>query len=153
MTRRGVVAVLALLAAACARDVPLSPLDVVAALSAALEQSNNDLSQRLRVYELLSRAGRTSLEERAARASQVSGWEVKPWEMLAPGRTRVRVPFDRSMAMVRVSGQRAVVTVRGRTGTAADVPLVYEDGRWRVDLVLPSIVTPRANEAPDTSAP
>lgn len=110
----------------------------------ALEASASDPTARRRVYGYLSHRAQEALTERAARASQVSGWEIRPWEMLAPGRVRMRVQVDPSAVTSRVADDRAVVTARGRTGGVADIPLVREDGRWRVDLDVPAMALPRA---------
>jgi hypothetical protein len=148
--RRGCAAAASLLAVAlalgCERSSSASPEETVAAFVAALEQARSDPAQRKRVYDLLSAGAQHSLSERARRASQVSGWELKPWEMLAPGRMRLRVQVDPELMTTRVSGERAVVTARGRAGGAADVPLVREGSAWRIDLDLPPITDIRPGD-------
>lgn len=119
----------------------------MAGFVAAMEGARVDPAARRRVYGMLSSRARARLEERAQRASQVSGadrrpWE--PWEMLAPGRWRLRVEFDPELLSSRVAGDRAVVTARGRHGGTADVPLVREEGQWRLDMEIP----PMAARAP-----
>jgi hypothetical protein len=145
--RSVVVCVVALWAVGCAREVePATPAETVGAFSSAIEASASDTSARRRVYALLSHRAQASLEARAARASQVSGRAFEAWEMLAPGRARMLIQYDASSTSTRIAGTRAVVTARGRGGGVADVPLVFEDGRWRVDLALPSAVAPHAND-------
>ncbi len=134
------------LALGCERPSSASPEETVTAFVAALEQARTDPAQRRRVYDLLSADAQRSLTERARRASQVSGWELKPWEMLAPGRMRLRVQVDPELMTTRVSGERAVVTARGRAGGAADVPLVREGSAWRVALDLPPITDIRPGD-------
>lgn len=138
-----------LAALGCARDgEPATPAETVGAFASAVEASASDTAARRRVYALLSRRAQESLEARAARASQVSGRTFEAWEMLAPGRARMLIQYDPSATSTRVAGTRAVVTARGRGGGVADVPLVLEDGRWRVDLALPPASAPRANDPP-----
>ncbi len=131
----------------CAREgEPATPADTVGAFASAVEASASDTTARRRVYALLSHRAQESLAARAARASQVSGRAFEAWEMLAPGRARMLIQYDPSATSTRVAGSRAVVTARGRGGGVADVPLVFEEGRWRIDLALPPAAAPRAND-------
>ncbi|MDB4931542.1 MAG: hypothetical protein JWM10_4026 [Myxococcaceae bacterium] len=134
---RGVVAVLVLLAA-CSRGPGETPEATVEAFARAVQSARTDNTARQRLFELLSQRAQDALTERAQQASQLSGWELQPWEMIAPGRIRLRLDFDPSQMTSRVSDERAVVTVRGATGGVADVPLVREGGRWRIDLTFPA---------------
>lgn len=135
------------LAAACVRErEPVTPGETVAAFVAALEASAGDPGARRRVYALLSSRAKAGLDARAARASQVSGRSFEAWEMLAPGRVRMLLQFDPGTIRTQVQGERAIVSVRGRSGGSADVPLVREEGRWRVDLELPPVLIPRGND-------
>jgi hypothetical protein len=129
--------------AACESSRPANtPAATVAAFASAVEAAERDGTQRRRVYELLSQRGKAALDERAARASQVSGRALDPWDMIAPGRLRLRLTVSTDSLTARESGERAVVTARGRAGGVADVPLVREGGRWRIDLALPPIAAP-----------
>lgn len=140
-------ALLALALTACdAARAADTPAGAVSAFAAAVEAAERDASQRRRVYDLLSQRGRVALEERADRASQVSGRLMEPWEMIAPGRIRLRLTPSPDALTARENGDRAVVTARGRAGGVADVPLVREGGRWRVDLALPPISAPGPGE-------
>lgn len=107
----------------------------------AMNASRSDIEARQRAYERLSLAARASLTDRAARASQLSGRDLHPWEMLAPGRFAMRFAFDPDGLSTRVEGDRATVTARGQQGDRADVPMVREGGHWHVDLVLPPMQT------------
>ncbi len=138
------------LATGCSRDAdPATPADTVGAFASAVEASASDSTARRRVYSLLSKRAQASLEGRAARASQVSGRAFEAWEMLAPGRARMLLQYDPSATSTRVAGTRAVVTARGRAGGVADVPLVFEEGKWRIDLALPPTTAPGANDPRD----
>ena len=156
MVRRW-AAVLALVAA-CNHAPGQTPEATVEAFARAAQTARTDNTARQRMYELLSQRAQDALTERAQQASQLSGWELQPWEMIAPGRIRMRLDFDPSNMATRVSDERAVVTVRGATGGVADVPLVREGGRWRIDLIFPTVEAIRpgagdggARQAPDSS--
>jgi hypothetical protein len=58
--------------------------------------------------------------------------------MLAQGRFRLRFsPSSRRGMKEAINGDRATVTVTGtRPDERAEVPLVREQGQWRVSLVL-----------------
>lgn len=114
-----------------------SPEDTLASWVTAMNASRSDPSTRRRAFELLSQRARDNLSRRAAVAAQLSGREVKPWEMLAPGRFALRFAFDRQQLRARVDGERATVTARGPRAEVAEVPMVREEGQWRVDLALP----------------
>lgn len=124
-----------------------SPEDAVARFVADLDRARLDPAARRLAFEHLSNRSREALRARASRASQVSGWAVEPWEMLAPGRVRFRIRFDRARLHARVAGDRAVVTARGSAGGVADIPLVFEDARWRVDLDIPPMRSGGSNRA------
>lgn len=136
----------------CRGDADPSPEETVTRFARAVDQARREPSQRAAVYELLSSRAQEALTERAQQASQVSGWELAPWEMLAPGRMRLRIDVEPSGMSSRVSGARAMVTARGQGGVA-DVPLVREGGRWRVDLELPPISEIRPGDRDGRPAP
>jgi hypothetical protein len=138
---------LALALAGCGGDDP-SPEQAAFAFVTAMDRARLDPSKRREAHDQLSARARAALAERASRAAQLSGWELRPWEMLAPGRVRWRLRFDRDALTARVSGDRAVVTARGIGGGVADIPLVREEGRWRVDLDLPPMAEGRREGRP-----
>lgn len=133
---------------ACGRGDDLSPEETVFTFVAYLDRARLDPAKRRAAHDYLSARTRAALATRASRASQLSGWELKPWDMLAPGRVRWRLRFDRDALSARVAGDRAVVTARGIGGGVADIPLVREEGRWRVDLDLPPMLEGRAEATP-----
>lgn len=138
MTARRLIAA-ALFTVSCAREPGETPASTVEAFARAAQSAHTNNAARQRMYELLSQRAQDALTERAQQASQLSGWELQPWEMIAPGRVRLRLEVDPSTMASRVMGERAVVTVRGVTGGVADVPLVREAGHWRVDLTFPTV--------------
>jgi hypothetical protein len=128
--------------AQCSSPRADSPEDALAAWVAAMNASRGDPSTRRRAFELLSQRARDNLSRRAELAAQLSGREVKPWEMLAPGRFALRFAFDRQQLRARIDGDRATVTARGPRAEVAEVAMMREDGQWRVDLALPEPAGP-----------
>jgi hypothetical protein len=129
----------------CAPDAPgTTPESTVLAFVGAMERSSQDDRARAEAFALLDAESRTELERRARRASHLARRVVQPWEMLAQGSLRLRVPLDRMRT--ELEGERATVHVEGGSRDVA-VPLVLEstdDGpRWRL-VLLPS--EPAASE-------
>ena len=128
--------------AACARGPRETPEEALTAWVNAMNATRSDVDARRGAYELLARRTRDALSLRAARASQLAGRTMHPWEMLAPGRFALRFAFepDTLTARVEPAGDRAVVTVRapaGSTTERVEVPMVREGDHWRVALALP----------------
>ncbi|MAT26552.1 MAG: hypothetical protein CMN29_16595 [Sandaracinus sp.] len=135
---RGRSVLLALAAlAGCAEPPPdATPEGAIRAFVAAMERSEYDGDARADAFALLDPASRQELERRARRASNLARRELAPWEMIAPGTFRLRVPLRELEA--RVEDGAGVVVVRG-AGREVEVPVVsepLEDGgeRWRVVL-------------------
>ena len=105
----------------------------------AMERSDWNQEALREAYALLSADAREALEERAEMANALSGRDFEPWQMLAQGRFRLRfAPRQDGGLSERIDGDRAVVVVTGsRDGERAEVPMVLEDGEWRVDLDIP----------------
>jgi len=90
------------------------------------------------LYELLSQRARQNLQTRADRYGAASGKKIAPWAMLVPSRTILR--FSPQLYQAQVVGKYALVDVVGVSADAhAQVPCVLEEGRWRLDLVLPEL--------------
>ncbi|MEZ4392757.1 MAG: hypothetical protein R3A48_16830 [Polyangiales bacterium] len=148
--RRLAAASLVVAACGCGLGREASPESALVAFVGDLDRARLDPAARRAAYEHLSARARGDLQARASRASQVSGWALHPWDMIAPGRIRWRIRFDRNLLRARVSGDRAVVTAQGLSGGVADVPMVREGGRWLVDLDLPPM---QASDDPRAPAP
>ncbi|MCB9626789.1 MAG: hypothetical protein H6725_05420 [Sandaracinaceae bacterium] len=90
-------------------------------------------------YGLLSAQTQASLRERSDLAASLAGGDYQPWDVLIPGRFRLRfqpVAFDETITDGHP--RRATVRVRGRAAAeVAEVPLVEEDGHWRITLDIP----------------
>jgi hypothetical protein len=140
------IAALGMLFAACApAPSDETPLGALRMFLRAMERSSDDARALEEAYALLDTPARDALVARARDASALAnGREFAPWEMLAQGRYRVRFPYAEYGSMREaVEGDRATVTVVGtdRRSRAA-VPLVREDGHWRVVLRIPEPPAP-----------
>lgn len=132
-------ALLALIVTGC-EDVPTdeTPRGALRLFLAAMERSERDPDALAEAYALLSEPTRRELR---ARARAVGDERLEPWDMLVRGRFRLTfTPASGSRGMrERIRGSRATVIVTDARGRhRAEVPLVREDGRWRVVLELPS---------------
>lgn len=138
---RSLIAACALgLVAACSHTPPdATPEGAVREFIERMERVDGDPERARAAYELLSASTRENLIERARRASHASGRPMKPEEMLAP--SRFVLLFRPHQMQARITGNRAVVDVTGMDPNVdrAQVPLVREDGRWRVELDLPTL--------------
>lgn len=138
---RSVLAAWALaLVAACSHTPPdATPEGAVREFIERMERVDGDPERALAAYELLSANTRENLIERARRASHASGRPMKPEEMLAP--SRFVLLFRPHQMQAHVTGDHAFVDVTGMDPNVdrARVPLVREEGRWRVELDLPQL--------------
>ena len=115
-----------------------SPSEVLRQFLAAMDRSASDARALRTAYELLASPAQRALEARAARVKSLAGQQLEPWQMLAQGRFRLRFsPASRRGMRETIQGDRATVTVAGAgPGERAEVPLVRENGRWRLSLEL-----------------
>ena len=152
------VALGALLTACAPAPSDETPLGALRMFLRAMERSSDDARALEEAYGLLDTAARDALVARARDASALAnGREFAPWEMLAQGRYRVRFPYAEYGSMREsIDGDRATVTVAGiDRRSRAEVPLVREDGHWRVVLRVPPQPAPPAAplDAQPTTAP
>ncbi|MFT3921411.1 MAG: hypothetical protein QM778_02630 [Myxococcales bacterium] len=121
---------------ACAPDPgDLGPTEALAAFLTAVERSTHAPEQRKIAFEWIDVHSQDALAERARLSNSLAGRKLKAWEMLVPG----RVSFaGQSLAGVRmtadVEGDRATVSILIDKGDPIEVPMVREQGRWRVVL-------------------
>lgn len=131
------------LLAACS-DAPSdeTPRGALTMFLSAMERSAYEREALREAYGLLSAASRRALLERAHDAQAYGAADVDPWDMIVPGRYRQTFTPARGARGMRerVEGDRATVVVTNQDGSRqAEVPLVREDGRWRVVLNIPSV--------------
>jgi hypothetical protein len=103
-----------------------------------MDRSNLNDNARKDAFALLDEGAQAALAERAKRAGLVTGRAFAPWDMLAPGRFRMRfAPAEHSGMHATVTGDKAVVHVLAEGGKEqASVPMARQAGRWRVQLPL-----------------
>jgi hypothetical protein len=151
------VAAAALCVSACApAPSDETPLGALRMFLRAMERSSDDARALEEAYTLLDTEARDALTARARDASALAnGREFAPWEMLAQGRYRVRFPYAEYGSMREsIDGERATVTVVGTDRRSrAEVPLVREEGHWRVVLRVPPPPAPPPAPSPESHPP
>jgi hypothetical protein len=108
----------------------------------AMERSEHDPEASREAYALLSASTRRSLASRSHFVNSLGGSELEPWDMLVRGHFRTNfTPIEGPRGMrERIQGARATVSVQNERGDhRAEVPLVREDGRWRIVLAIPPV--------------
>jgi hypothetical protein len=127
----------AVLAIGC-DDAPTdeTPSGALELFLSAMERSEQDPEALREAFGLLYAPARRSLHRRAHFAASAGGGDLEPWEMLVQQRSRAS---DVARMRERIAGERAVVVVTRRDGGTVEVPLVREQGRWRVVLELPPL--------------
>jgi hypothetical protein len=131
-----------LLLAACGGErVDRTPIETVRHFIEVMDRSDEDDAALKEAFRLLDAGARKALTQRADRVRTLSLQPYEPWQMLVPGRFRLRfAPSSPGGMRERVDGDRAVVTVVGRAaGERADVQLVREQGHWRIALAVPAV--------------
>jgi hypothetical protein len=132
-----------LLAWACgSQPADATPDGALSSFLQALDRGAHDPEELREAYRLLDRRARDALRTRARKAETLAGGRhFEPWDMLAQGRFRLRfTPASRDSMQTRIDGDRAVVTVRGRSSQKrAEVQMVRESGGWRVMLDVPEM--------------
>ncbi|MEM9190663.1 MAG: hypothetical protein AAGF12_15870 [Myxococcota bacterium] len=138
------ICVLASLSACDSEPTDETPAGALTLFLRAMDRSERDAAGLRDAYELLDRESRAALQERAdlANSSGVSGRRFQPWEMLVRGRFHLRfVPrSEDGIREIIEEGQARVIVTGNRDGQRADIPMVREDGRWKVVLNLPPLL-------------
>ncbi len=142
LVHRSFFALALVLASGCS-DVPSdeTPRGALRLFLAAMERSAHDPEALRDAYALLSAPTRRALAERAHDAETLGADGLEPWQMLVRGRYRQTfTPAAGGRGMrEEVDGDHARVTVTSQDGSRhAEVPLVLEDGRWRIVLPIGS---------------
>jgi hypothetical protein len=127
-------------APACGSADADGPAETLARFLETLDRSALNDSARREAYAMLDDTAQAGLAERAHRAALVTGRSFAPWEMIAPGRFRLRfAPAEHAGMRATVNGDHAVVHVRTDDGKErASVPMTRQGGRWRVQLAVVS---------------
>lgn len=145
------------LAGGCGSGDADGPVETLTRFLEAMDRSNSNDSARKDAYAMLDETAQAALAERAKRAAGVAHRDFAPWDMLAPGRFRLRfAPAEQGGMRATVTGDHAVVHVVAEGGQVrASVPMTRQAGRWRVQLPLSRIrdVDPPAAEPSPVPAP
>jgi len=140
MRRLGMI--LLLLSVGCS-DAPTdeTPSGTMRLFIGAMDRAQQDEIALRDAYVLLAAPTRRALLERAHLAGSLGGREFQPWEMLVRGRYRQSfTPREGSGGMREsIDGDTAIVVVQDDDGAhTARVPMVREDGRWRIAIEIPA---------------
>ena len=139
-----------LLACACgASDADDDPAEALSRFLDTMERSNVSETALPEAYAMLDGSARQQLQARAQHAARVAGRDFEPWQMLAQGRFRLRfAPADHGGMHATIRGNDATVhVVSDDKRSQVDVPMVREQGRWRVKLTIPEAHGPPAEPA------
>jgi hypothetical protein len=129
---------IAILLASCGRRAPdATPEGALDAFLSACESASSDPRANAKAFALLAPSARHALEDRARRASAITGKAVSPEQLLSPAWTPIRfevakttTTFDATGATVDVFGvEEATQHVR--------IPMEREGEAWRVRVVIP----------------
>jgi len=125
-----------------------SPAGALSRFLEAMDRSTLHEGALKDAYALLDAGAQRELGMRAQRAASLTGRGFEPWEMIAPGRFRLRfTPSEHGEMRTTLKGESALVEVRSEDGRArASVPLVRESGHWRVRLSLPELASASARD-------
>jgi hypothetical protein len=120
------------------RPANATPEGAVRELIERLRRVQGDPSDAKSVFVLLSKRAQANLAARAQRYSAASGKAIGPEAMIVPSRFLLR--FEPQRYAAQLAGQHALVEVLGGLpGERAQIPCVFEDNAWRVDLLLPPL--------------
>lgn len=126
-------------AGGCSRRPPgATPDGAVRELVERMQRVQGDPGDAKAVYQLLSKRSQANLTARAQRYSAASGKAIAPEAMIVPSRFLLRFEPQRYSAEI-VGAHARVMVEGGRPDDHAQIPCVYEDDSWRVDLPLPPL--------------
>ncbi|MFO0755632.1 MAG: hypothetical protein U0359_04040 [Byssovorax sp.] len=133
------IAAILAIAGGCGPRVPnATPEGAVRELVERLRLVNGDPADAKAVFALLSKRAQANLVARAKRYSDASGKNIAPEAMIAPARLVLHLEPQRYSA--KISGTYALVDITGALPEDhAQVPCIFEDDAWRVDLTLPAL--------------
>lgn len=136
-----VLPLLALISACSGAPHDDDPVGATRLFVAAMERSTEDRHGLEDAYRLLSLGTRERLVQRARQAAALGAAEREPWEMLVEGTAHLRFtprPGGYRVQLDPDASDRANVLVLGSgEGESASIPLVHEEGGWRIVLYVP----------------
>ena len=153
MKRHFAIALLVLLVGAgCGRKPPnATPEGAVRELVERIRRTGTDSVSAKAAYDLLAKSTQANLNERAERYSNASGKHIAPEAMIAPASFIER--FEAHELRAEIVGAHARVVASGLLpGEHAEIPCIYEEGGWRVQIELPPLppvdIRPRDEPTP-----
>lgn len=120
------------------------PEDVVSEFVNTMRRAHGNIRDGEAAVALMWEPARENLEERARRASALSGRELSAGEMIVPSWFALHLSPERIEA--RRDGEWAEVTVYGAGEESVQLRCVQEEGKWRVALELPPLAPIRHRE-------
>jgi len=134
-----VIAVTTVLSAGCGRRAPnATPEGAVREFVERMRRVQGDPADAKAAFEMLSGAARANLKTRAERYSAASGKTIAPEAMIVPSLFLLR--FEPQRYRAKISGTYALVEAQGLLPEErAQVPCVFEEERWRLDLPMPPL--------------
>jgi hypothetical protein len=135
--------------AGCSRKPPnATPDGAVRELVERMRRTQSDPGDARAAFDLLSKRAQANLSARAQRYSAATGKTIAAEAMIVPARFITRFPPQRYVA--QIAGSYALVEVSGvLPADRAQIPCVFEDAAWRVDLPLPPL--PAVQRRPGTT--
>jgi hypothetical protein len=130
---------LAVAGSGCARKPPnATPEGAVREFVERLRRMGSDPTSAKAAYDLLSKATQANLNARAERYSAASGKHIAPEAMIAPSSFIER--FEAHELRAEIIGAHARVLAVGLLpGERAEIPCVFEEGGWHVQVELPPL--------------
>jgi hypothetical protein len=141
MTRIALVVASFLLASCAPKAADATPEGALDAFLSACETVSSDPQASAKAFALLAPSARRSLEERAKRASAITGKAVAPEQLLVPSWTPIRFEIAKTSTTFDQGkeGSTATVDVFGVEEATQHVriPMEREGEAWRVRVVIP----------------
>lgn len=148
----GFAVVLLVLSGCRERPEAGGPEEAVQQFVDGMQRVHGDIERARGAYQLLAKADRDNLTERARRASAVAGRTLAPEEMLAP--SRFYLEFQPVRWSSKGSGNYSVVTAQGPSADQRrEIRCVKEADGWKVLLDLPALTPIERRELADPAAP
>lgn len=126
---------------------PKGPARVAQDFVTTMKQVHGDQRQAEAAFEMLWEPARKNLQERARRASALSGRELHPGELIVPSWFALHI--DPRRVEEQVEEPWAHVVFFDDEGHSSTARLVLEQGDWKVALVLPPLSPIRKREFED----